>query len=176
MGGTGRITQLSVPPQPFEPPSIYDWLENCLKGSTQSSFLTLGDIVDMPRMRYDIKNLTELSVRERYWRYLTPRTPKLVAIFTYIAEHPNLPVGIIQEMVDIELDNTLLESLPEGIGVQLRESIAACRSNPPTTWKGKALKLVGRDDLNLLLGGFQEKKELSKSQVVSQILTEPFHH
>lgn len=128
--------------------------------------MTLGDIVDISPRAYELKREPAVWNNEDYWRVLTPRTPTIIALFTRIAKASGSPVSIIQDMVDLGLDNAFVETLPEGIGLPLSEAIATCRSNPPTTWKEEALKLVGRDDLSLLLNASQEKRELSKPHSV----------
>lgn len=160
------MTGLKFPKQPFEPPSIYDWAERSLKHVEQQPFLSLGNIVGTPHSNFSYDKSKCPAKPEEYWKYLTPRTPKIVELFARIADRSSSPTDIVQKMVELGIDNHFLETLPEGLVAPLREAIAACQADPPTIWSEKALRLVGRDDMRLLLAPDHERRESSKFQLV----------
>ena len=69
-------------------------------------------------------------------------------------------------MIELDFDNHLLDTLPEGLVLPLREAVTTCQADPSTTWDEKALRLVGRDDVRLLLAPSQERRDLAASQLV----------
>ncbi|KAI9885918.1 MAG: hypothetical protein M1823_002291 [Watsoniomyces obsoletus] len=146
----GSITILAVPGQQFEPPSIYDWVEKRLAGDVSQPFLMLSDMISPPRRDYQPGEGMPASITE-YWQSLTPRTPKIVKLFTHITTESKSARDIVEKMVELGLDRQFLETLPEGIAAPLQDAIAACQPEPPTTWDEEALRLIGRDDLRLLL-------------------------
>lgn len=71
------------------------------------------------------------------------------------------------------MNTASMEKLPEGIAVPLREAIARCQEQPPTTWGVQALDLVGRKDLRMLIDPGKGRKEGgSKWQSVRTIFDE----
>lgn len=157
---------LKFPNQPFEPPSIYDWVERSLKHVEQQPFLNLGNIVGTTQGNVSYDKSKCVARPEEYWKRLTPRSPKIVELFTRIAIRPSSPTDFVQKMVELGIDSHFLETLPEGLATPLREAITACQADPPTTWSEQALRLVGRDDVRLLVAPDHEKKESSKLQLV----------
>jgi anaphase-promoting complex subunit 1 len=162
------MSGLEVPAQQIEPPSIYDWVEKCLRTPYQEPFLMLADLVRGPRTKLNDKIGVRASSRGRLEMF-TPRTQKIVELFLHISTRSQAPTDIVQKMVDLGFDNYLVDTLPEGIATPLRDAIAACQPDPPTTWKAEALHLVGRDDLKLLLFQDQRRQGHSSSQAVCSL-------
>ncbi|KAI9826962.1 MAG: Anaphase-promoting complex subunit 1 [Phylliscum demangeonii] len=122
--------------------------EKSLSLTAQAPFLTLVDIVGARSPEIDADGR---SSSEDYLKGFTPRTEQILELFAHIAVKIRSPADIVQKMVDLGFDIQLVDALPEGLAVPLREAIAACREYPPTHWAEKALRLIGRDDLQRLL-------------------------
>ena len=159
---------MDFPTQQFEPPSIYQWAEGCLSGDARQSFLMLPDMVSANQMQVDGDGGQGLSGNDEYWKRLTPRTPKVVALYQGMSMTSGRPTDIVEKMVELGIDRLLLETLPEGLATPLRDAIAACQSNPPTTWGEDKLGLIGREDLRALLIHDVEKRRPTASQAVSE--------
>ncbi|CAZ83653.1 unnamed protein product [Tuber melanosporum] len=145
------ITIIDVPQQPFRMPSIYDWLIGCLNGATQTPFMTLQDIVG--------SSGSSASIQKRVFARLTPRTRNVTEIYTTLTAPGATDVDVVARMVELKMNAASLERLPEGIAVPLREAIARCQEQPPTTWGVQALDLVGRKDLRMLIEPGKGRKE-----------------
>ncbi|KAI9811821.1 MAG: Anaphase-promoting complex subunit 1 [Thelocarpon impressellum] len=157
----GVITRLNIPDQPFDPPSIYDWICKAAQRRPQAPFKTLKDIASASQN----KPLTTARSSNEYWRHMTPRTPMLVDLFSHINSAGDKPAEVVEKMADIGFSKRTLETLPEGIVAPFLEAIVGCQARPPTTWGEKLLDLLGRDDLKMLLSPEQGKKELSRLHV-----------
>lgn len=171
------ITIVDVPQQPFRMPSIYDWLIGCLDGSTQAPFMTLQDIVgssgSSTSSQYSTSQSTSRArnpfsppplppaqpVQKRVFARLTPRTRNVTEIYTTLTTPGATDVDVVARMVELKMNAASLERLPEGIAVPLREAIARCQEQPPTTWGAQALDLVGRKDLRMLIEPGKGRKE-----------------
>jgi anaphase-promoting complex subunit 1 len=160
----GKITLLNVPPQPFSPPSIYEWLCSCLTREEQGSFMTLSDI--LPSSSPGPLEIATKAVIGQ----LTPRLAILPELYTFVAAPNRDPGEAVQFMIEHGIEASMLETIPEGILLPLRDAIAGCQDAPPTTWGKKELKLVGRDDLIMLLSYQDGFKEAPKWQLVSSIV------
>ncbi|KAI9680873.1 MAG: Anaphase-promoting complex subunit 1 [Caeruleum heppii] len=155
----GTISTLSVPPEPFEPPSIYGWLSECTRSASPKSFMMLRDIVPTS----NDSSHPALAVE---WASLTPRSVTLTELFLRIIAFRQCPTAVVEAMAQLRINAEFLESLPEGIAFPLREAIVVCQSNPPTTWSQAELNLIRRDDLITLLSPDMPHKEQTKSQAV----------
>lgn len=167
-GELATITGLEVPPQQFEPPSIYQWVEGCLSGDGRQPFLTLADLFSGSKMHIDLDDDETQSGAEAYWKKFTPRTTKVIELFKGLTSRSGSPTEVVERMVEVGIDKQLLETLPEGLATPLRDAVAACQSNPPTTWGPEILGLIGREDLKSLLAPDPEKKPATTSQAVSR--------
>jgi len=78
-------------------------------------------------------------------------THSCTAVYTTIATRGATAEDIVEKMVELNFNSASLQRLPEGIGIPLREAIARCQEQPPTTWGVQALDLVGRKDLRMLI-------------------------
>jgi anaphase-promoting complex subunit 1 len=83
---------------------------------------------------------------------LTPRTKQICQIYASIVTPGFTHVDAVELMVKLNITEFVLDTLPEGIQLPLREALLRCQEQPPTTWSATELKLVGRDDLAMLTG------------------------
>ncbi|KAH0537267.1 hypothetical protein FGG08_005929 [Glutinoglossum americanum] len=163
-----KITRLDTPAQPFEPPSIYDWLWSCLSKHHQSPFMTLKDIVSPAT--YHLGSLDyppSSNSRKEWWTMLTPKTIILTELFSQMSSVQQSPIEIVRAMVKCGMDSQMLDTLPEGIAIPFREAIVRCREHPPTTLDKRTLELLGREDLKELFSLNENRKEFSRLQTVA---------
>lgn len=136
--------------QPIAPPerlpSIYNWLEKCLKRGKPSNYMTLVDLATEARSSMSLHLIKEC---ERLLR----KTDIIRRIYACLVSPTASYADVIIVMVEAGFEKSDLESLPEGVALPLREVIANARAHPPTTWGQEALRLVGREDLVQLLKG-----------------------
>ncbi|KAA8899256.1 hypothetical protein FN846DRAFT_990300 [Sphaerosporella brunnea] len=169
-----RITVIEVPSEPFLPPDIYKWVTSCLKGLSPAPFMVLQDIIipsnsltpntpsQRPRNPFSPPPApASPTVQKAVFAKLTPRTRIVTALFTTIATPGATDVTIVEKMVELNFTLAGLQRLPEGIAIPLREAIARCQEQPPTTWGVQALDLVGRKDLRMLVEPAKRKREAS---------------
>jgi anaphase-promoting complex subunit 1 len=90
---------------------------------------------------------------------LTPRTQITTTLYTTMATPGAVDVDVVEKMVQLKVDLAFLQRLPEGVGVPLREAIAKCQEQPPTTWGVELLELIGRKDLRMLIDPAKNRKE-----------------
>lgn len=172
-----RITAGEVPSQPGKPHMIYDWLIGCLESKDQGPFMMLQDIVAVPvssptgshystTSQYRARNPFSpppmpppLPTQKRVFARLTPRTRVITELYTTLTTPGSGDVDVVARMVELKMNTASLEKLPEGIAVPLREAIARCQEQPPTTWGVQALDLVGRKDLRMLIDPGKGRKE-----------------
>ena len=161
----------NLPPQPFLPPSIYDWLINCFEGSCTAPFISLQDIVTptasspigsshSTRTRHPFIPPVPLSastgppstnLTKPVYAKLTPKTKAITELYAALITQGKTHDDVVALMVKMNMTAASLEWLPEGIALPLREAIARCQEQPPTTWGPQALDLVGRRDIKLLV-------------------------
>lgn len=191
-----RIPPTEVPEQPFNPPSIYDWLIGCFEGRSNTTFLSLQDIVSpspssspmathsssrssrIPNSFYESTVVAPIgppsvNLTKPVYAKLTPRTKTITELYAMLTTPGKTHVDVVALMVKLNLTAASLERLPEGVAVPLREAIARCQEQPPTTWGPAALDLVGRKDLKMLVAPGKIRKEFSKWQSVSLVTNFP---
>ncbi|KAI9707673.1 MAG: Anaphase-promoting complex subunit 1 [Candelina mexicana] len=160
------ITALSVPQQPFQPPSIYDWIERSLNSHDQPSFLSLLDIVSPRASRTVHKHqISPQPPRRGSLANLTPRTFQLTSLFTRLHGKFQPSDQSIEEMIQEGVSKRILETLPEGVVAPMREAIRRSQADPPTTWADRNLDLIGRDDLSMLISAKDARKELIRGHL-----------
>jgi anaphase-promoting complex subunit 1 len=170
----GKIKGLNTPAQPFEPPSIYDWLWGCLNKRQQPPFLTLKDIVSpTTHLPGALDDSPSPKTRKEWWGALTPKTVVLTELFSYMSSAQRSPIEIVQAMVKCGVNSQMLDTFPEGIALPFREAIVRCQEFPPTTSDQKTLELLGRVDLKDLFSCNESRKEYSRLPMVC--LLNPLH-
>lgn len=182
---SARFTLNVAPPQPFLPPSIYDWLVSCLEGKCTSAFLSVQDIVtpapSSPIANTRNRNLytsppppqssaasgpPSTNLTKPMYAKLTPRTKIITELYAVLATPGKTHDDVVALMVKKKMTSASLERLPEGVALPLREAITRCQEQPPTTWGPNALDLVGRKDIKMLVAPGRARKEFSKWQTV----------
>ena len=140
------ISKIKIPPAPFEPPSILRYLEDAILKASVVPFTSLLDVVSPTEAGSTSKRATEASAR-----ILMDLTPRTVAITTLLSRNARGPVDArVVEMASWGLNLSILETLPEGAAVSFRVALSCCQAQPSTTWDGKVLDMVGRDDIAML--------------------------
>lgn len=177
-----RIASNAVSSQPYTPPSIYEWLINSLQGKCSSAFLSLQDIVT-PTPSSPIAGRyrnpytppphlatpggpPSINLTKSIYAKLTPRTKTITELYATLTTPGNTQNDVVALMVKKKMTAASLERLPEGVALPLREAIARCQEQPPTTWGSHALDLVGRKDIRMLIAPGKARKEFSKWQTV----------
>ena len=175
-----RITVIEVPQEPFRPPDIYEWVMACLKGDSPAPFTVLQDIV-APSVSSPSSGQASQRTKDPFappfapppptmqkpvFAKLMPRTHSSTALYTTIATPGATDVDVLEKMVELKFSLASLQLLPEGIGIPLREAIARCQEQPPTTWGVQALDLVGRKDLRMLIEPGKRRETGTKWQSV----------
>ena len=77
-------------------------------------------------------------------------TPRTVALTEYICQTKKAAYGPIQDveaMARHKISNSMMETFPEAVLINLQQSIVKCQSDPPTSWDRNLLKLVSREDM-----------------------------
>ncbi|KAL8771736.1 MAG: hypothetical protein Q9209_002927 [Squamulea sp. 1 TL-2023] len=131
--------------QPFEPPSIFQYLEKMYKGAKVQPFVTLLDLVDATAGSSRNAQLP-ISLRARL-RRLTPRT---IAIVKPTLLNDQTVQFSLDDIISSDIDSSLLETLPESIAAPFRSSISESELLPSSNWGSKLLSMIGRDDLSRL--------------------------
>ncbi|TVY17794.1 Negative regulator of mitosis [Lachnellula arida] len=147
-------------PEPFECPSIYQWIEICLTTQSKMTFLTLPELI-ATRTSEQIKNAFEFD----HWIRLTPRT-LLFAQFFASMQPGWSPAQFVEALAAAGMDRLLLETLPEAVLAPLQEAVVQCQTEPPTTWSKDLLAIVGREDVNILLTPGQRPRQAQSNLLV----------
>lgn len=159
LDGTGAsrwiFEDLSVPgatsiPAPWaKPPSIYEWLEQCVSPRPCTSFPMLDMVAQCLRNpSATITNPPDAQL-ETHLTKLTPRTVALSRYFIKLTGTEYSETMAAEVMLECGIDARMIETLPEAIAAPCRETIARCQADPPTTWNSALLELINRKDLNL---------------------------
>lgn len=128
-----------VASQPFDPPSIFEFVETSASNPGKRSFLTLLDVVEASNST--LKEVCTLRAKN-----LTPRTFALLQYFSKAASQKSRPARV-EWMHKCGLDVETLATLPTGISAIFYDAISSCEGSPPVSWSEPLLQLVGRDDL-----------------------------
>lgn len=132
--------------QPWEePPSVLKWISNVAGARMYMPFPTLTTLIRKSKASpHSSINLDEVIAS------VTPRTVALQKFFRELdtSAGSRKAVELIEQC---GLHSQVLSTLPEAAQAPLMEAITRCQANPPSTWPGSLLRLVGREDLDLSL-------------------------
>lgn len=148
---------------------------SCLKGVAPPPFMVMQDIIT-PSPHVSVSQHSQPSQRPRnpfspppapppipqqktIFADLTPRTRVITALYTTLATPGATDVDVVEKMVELKVTIAHLQRFPEGAGIPLREAIARCQEQPPTTWGVPALDIVGRKDLRMLIDPVKGRSE-----------------
>ena len=140
------ITGMRIPPEPFLPPSILQFIETTNVKANTAPFLSLLDVASSPYIQVVGKGSTDASAK-----LLLELTPRTVAITNLLASHSrDTTEGRVAKMAAWGLSPTFLETLPESVAVPFRTAISTCQGQPSTAWGSDILEIVGREDVAML--------------------------
>ncbi|TVY71499.1 Negative regulator of mitosis, partial [Lachnellula suecica] len=147
-------------PEPFQCPSIYQWIQACLTVQSKTTFMTLPALV-ATRASEQVQNAFE----PEHWIRLTPRTLLFTQFFASIQPGWS-PPQFVEALAAAGMDLQLLETLPEAVLAPLQEALVQCQNEPPTTWSKQLLEIVGREDVNMLLTPGQRPRQSQSNLLV----------
>lgn len=136
---------LTVPAEPFPPPSIFRFIESAHLSASVEPFMSLSHFASMPRTGTQVRDATDTTL---LLKGMTPRTVALTNLFCSYSQSSF--ATRVADMVMCGLDAAALESLPESVAVAFRASMSSFQIHPVVTWDSQILGLVGRDDLGEL--------------------------
>lgn len=140
------ITGMRIPPEPFVPPSILQFVETTNVKAKTAPFISLLDVASSPELEVAGKRSAEASAR-----LLLELTPRTVAIVNLLTSHTlETTEGRVAKMVSWGLSSSFLETLPESVAVSFRAAISTCQGQPSTSWGSDILEIVGREDVAML--------------------------
>ena len=154
------ITGLDVPPEPFPPPSILQFVESNQLKRDSMPITSLLDVASTPEAK---RGSTERAAKRLL--ELTPRTTALTSLLG--SQRDRTSEEQVAQMASSRLNLEYLETLPEGIAAPFREAIATCQAQPSTSWDADKLKIIGRSDLAMLEGDSGSFKLQGKSHSTS---------
>ncbi|XP_011482572.1 anaphase-promoting complex subunit 1 isoform X2 [Oryzias latipes] len=145
-----------------EPPCIFSWLSNCLRGVKNPPFPYLPGICQRTRLlvlSYALyvngdENATSTDVS----KYIVKASAglKFCTSEPHIKRQNNVKVRVSSEGLAEQLVVWLtsegftlkdLESVPFGVALPIREAIYRCREKPRSDWSEEVCLLIGRQDL-----------------------------
>lgn len=148
------ISSVRLHPQPWEaPPSILEWVSTVAGARVYLPFPTLATLVQKSKASpHSSINIDEIISS------VTPRTVALQKFFRDLdtSSGPRKAVELIEQC---GLHTKMLSTLPEAAQAPLMEAITRCQANPPTTWSGSLLRLIGREDLDLSLAPLHDSTQ-----------------
>lgn len=97
------------------------------------------------------------------------RARTAAALYTASSVHEKVVLG----MVSVELTPADLDCLPIAVAIPLRESLWACRHQPPPHWPSVAYELMGREDLACSTGESSELSRASSSMATLSMPSQP---
>ena len=155
------ISGLSIPIEPFQPPSIFRFIESINSEEEIPTFVSLLDVASPAETELRDQEFAQTS--EKKLVQLTPRTALVTSLLAACkAENTEAKIA---KMTSWGLTLSTLESLPESVAVSFRTALVACQARPSTAWNNETLELIGREDLAML----QREKQSPSSHGRSQI-------
>lgn len=131
-----QIAALEMPGQPFDPPSIYSHVENCVASSQPKTFLSL----------LDVAGKADSTSTSDCWRASAVKlTPRLFTI-TELLGSESISQLTAQRLVDCGVDRKMLDSLPDGIKESLRKVIMKRKVTSGPLVSTQLLELLDRND------------------------------
>lgn len=126
-----------------DPVSVYEWVEHSIKSGNTEEYPTLATVAQLGSNAKVSKAFSEASAK------MTSRITLLSRVFEETRGLTTSAIAIVETAAKHNLATEALETLPEAIAALIREAIAKCEKQPPTTWPSVLLKLVGRQDLDI---------------------------
>ncbi|RKF54502.1 Negative regulator of mitosis [Erysiphe neolycopersici] len=145
--------------QPFDCPSIYDWIQKCLMARSSCPFVTIAH-AGSNNIGLSNRYADDLCLR------LTPRTFMLKRFFDLVT-CDWIPSQVVESFSQAGGNIHILDTLPEAILIPLQEAIAQCQSEPPSNWNNTLLALVGREDVNISLTPGLKSREIQPKTFIA---------
>lgn len=140
------ITGMRIPPEPFQPPSILQFIETTNIKAKTAPFISLLDVASSPEVEVAGKRSAEASAK-----LLLELTPRTVAITNLLISHTLETIeSRVAKMAAWGLSSSFLETLPESVAVPFRAAISTCQGQPSTSWGSDILEIIGRQDVAML--------------------------
>ena len=141
-----------------EPFGIFEWLETAFKHTYTQPYPTLAAVAQLNSNVKTSHSFAEVAAA------LTPRTTIMSRVLEQTQGLEVSPVVIVETAAKHGLTAEMLETLPEAVAAPFRDAIAKCEREPPTTWSGALMKLIGREDLDIGKNTAMWRKPLNTQQ------------
>jgi len=134
------VDGLPMPAQPFEPPSIFQYIEVWISGGIPMTFPTLTTVADGGH---------PTTPGDALWQYVARLTPRTLAIVTCARRTHDVmsTQATIEDMLQSGIEDRILTTLPDGVAAAFHQAIAAQRGNRTNKWTPERWRLLARDDL-----------------------------
>lgn len=163
------ITGLKVPAEPFQPPSILQFIEMTRLKANPQPILSLLDVASSPEAEDGRKCSAEASAR-----LIMELTPRTVAVTNLLSSSTQESIeDRVTKMASWGLSLSLLETLPESVAVSFRAAMSSCQAQPSTRWDSSILKMIGREDIAILDG--ERRTIRPQAKTVNVLSTEAVH-
>lgn len=137
-----------------EPPSIFAWLERCVKSAPVEKFPTMTTVFvhlqDGPEQMGD--TFPRAYNEQHLDAFSASAMPRIVALSKYFERIKGRSLSaqrLVEVLVDCGITGEMLETFPEAVAAPFNEAISESRANPPMTWPTELLKLVNREELTI---------------------------
>ena len=135
-----HIVTLELPPQPFDPPSIYTYLEACFASRRSPPFPTILQLIGQR------SPTSKAGMLQHIAEELTPMTFTVCQLTSTLQRKSSGTIKM-EAMFEDGLTTEILERLPEGISITLRDTIVDLQNSLPPAWSKPFLDLIGRDEM-----------------------------
>ena len=140
------ITSMRIPPEPFLPPSILQYIETTNMKPRTAPFISLLDVASSPEGEAAGKRSAEASTA-----LLLGLTPRTVVIIDLLSSHAlETSEGLVTQMAAWGLSSSFIETLPESVAVPFRAAISSCQGQPSMSWSSDILEIIDREDVAML--------------------------
>ncbi|KAF2459618.1 hypothetical protein BDY21DRAFT_272583, partial [Lineolata rhizophorae] len=149
------------PPREWkEPPCFFAWLENAVKGVDGPEFSSLLQLVGIGAEEEYGEPTTGTGTSAYAKQLLAEFTPRTCAVTAFFSERNRRrrndrrsysAATDVEIMASCGINSVMLDSFVEAVAAPFRDAIVRCQESPPTTWDRSLLRLVGREDLELLM-------------------------
>lgn len=165
------INLVTVPSEPFPPPSILQFIENAYKRAKMQTFISLIPEVKLPISRSGDKLPSKAGMR-----LLMSLTPRTIAITGILASYSQQTAeDLVEDVITWEVNKLTLETLPESVALSIRSALSSCQMQPGTKWSKLFLETIGRDDIRLLEQGSRMVKFPVRSVITSSDVARDVH-
>ena len=167
-----RITTIETPEQPFDPPSIFSYVEQCFTSVQSDLFFNLVDIVAGSMKNFPKHNL---ALIQKAAAQLTPISFSVTRLFAEISTEPSR-LRRMESIFRAGLSAGAVHMLPDGMSPAILGTLVACQSRPPNSWVERLVDFVDREDLLMVTYDDSSHAPVTKSRSqVSHDATRDLH-